>query len=52
MKKVILSILFGAKEEVLTDMLAVFKKIIKFTGGWPSKWLFSAEEEEIIQEDI
>ena len=45
--------LFGAKEEVLTDMLAVFKKdypnlqVVGHRNGY-----FSAEEEEIIQEDI
>lgn len=45
--------LFGAKEEVLTDMLAVFKKdypnlqVVGRRNGY-----FSAEEEEIIQEDI
>ena len=44
---------FGAKEEVLTDMLAIFKKdypnlqVVGHRNGY-----FSAEEEEIIQEDI
>ena len=44
---------FGAKEEVLTDMLAIFKKdfpnlrVVGHRNGY-----FSAEEEEAIQEDI
>jgi len=44
---------FGAKEEVLTDMLTIFKKdypnlrVVGHRNGY-----FSAEEEEAIQEDI
>ena len=44
---------FGAKEEVLIDMLAIFKKdypnlrVVGHRNGY-----FSAEEEEAIQEDI
>ena len=44
---------FGAKEEVLTDMLAIFKKdypnlqVVGYRNGY-----FSSKDEEVIQEDI